>query len=377
MIQNILYLHGFNSNKDSYTGNTLKALFPQYYWILETFDLLDVIETKQQLLRIIKEQKVDTIVSSSLGAVYNLFLKKRRDQQPMVNKVLINPCFFPSLEVLTKIETYPTLKYDLCNAMEFNIFHRHKENTPDKLFGIFATHDERMHYHDMFVKLYGNKEVENAIWVEGGHQHLSESVLKDGLQMAFAYFEKMENERMSDEKVVQNLNWADPTKPYHRPVDQKPIVYFDMDGTMVDFESAKSRLDPVTSIKYNGCIDEAPHIFSMMDPMPGAVEAYRLLSKYYDVYVLTTAPWDNETACDDKKRWLKQHFGALADSPVYKRLFITHRKDMVVGDFLIDDRPTKCGVDHFSGTVIPFGPKYGAFPDWNSVLRYLLSDIID
>ena len=30
-----------------------------------------------------------------------------------------------------------------------------------------------------------------------------------------------------------------------------------------------------------------------MDPMPGAVQAYRELSQLFDTYIPSTAPWDN------------------------------------------------------------------------------------
>ena len=374
MMQNILYIHGFNSDKNSYCGNTLKKLFPQYNWTLETFNLLDVEGTINQILRLLKEKNLDTVVSSSLGCIYNLFIKKARNCDiPMVNKILINPCCFPSIE-LPKLDEIPYMALEYCEAMEFNIYHRHEFNVPDKLFGIFAKNDELLHYHDFFVSKYGAPNNANCLWVEGGHSHLAEDVLKDSFSKAIDYFNQVEANRVECACAPKRNNLADPNKPYHLPKDRKPILYFDMDGTLVDFDSGTRRLDPLTRVKYNGYIDEAPHIFSLMDPIPGAIEAFLKLSKHFDCYILTTASWKNLTACDDKKIWVQRYFGSSENSPAYKRLIISHRKELNIGEFLIDDRPTKCGADKFTGTVIPFGPQNGLFPDWDSVLRYLLPD---
>ena len=55
----------------------------------------------------------------------------------------------------------------------------------------------------------------------------------------------------------------------------------------------------------------------------------------------------------------------------YKRLILSHHKNLNRGDYLIDDRPHKGGADKFDGEVIAFGSE--RFPDWDAVLRYLLA----
>lgn len=49
-------------------------------------------------------------------------------------------------------------------------------------------------------------------------------------------------------------------------------------------------------------------------------------------------------------------------------MIITHRKDLVMGDYLIDDRG-KNGTSEFSGEWIQFGSEQ--FPDWESVVKHL------
>jgi len=101
-----------------------------------------------------------------------------------------------------------------------------------------------------------------------------------------------------------------------------------------------------------------------MDPLPGALEAFSILVEHFDVFILSTAPWDNPSAWTDKALWVKRHLG----EPARKRLILTHRKDLNRGDFLVDDRE-KHGAKNFAGKHIHF--KTEQFPDWASVLSFL------
>lgn len=371
MPKNILYVHGLNSNKDSYTGNLLKERFPQYNWVLETFNLFCVEETIHQVVQLVKKYDVDTIVSSSLGCIYNLYIKKMRESTlPVVNKVLINPCCLPSRH-LAGVEPLPPRALEFCEAVEENIACHHKDNSCDNLFGIFAKNDELFQYHDFFVERYGAADGRNALWVEGGYAHLDESVLVEGIQKAFTYFDDVAQHPQKQNPTVISNNLANPAEPFQKSTPEaRPVLYVDMDGVLVDFKSGVKKLDPVVRVRNNGDWDEVPHIFSLMEPMPGAVEAFHTLAKHFDVYILTTSPWNNPTACNDKLDWVKRYLGGEKNDPAYKRLIISHHKDMNKGDILIDDRPTKNGADKFEGLVIPFGS--AQFPDWSSVLGYLV-----
>ena len=150
----------------------------------------------------------------------------------------------------------------------------------------------------------------------------------------------------------------------------KPILFFDMDNVLVDFQSGIDRLDEQTKQEYEGHLDDAPDIFALMDPMPGAIEAVQKLRERYDLYILSSAPWKNPTACNDKLAWVKKHFGGEKGDVFYKRLILTHHKDLCHGDYLIDDRPHKCGADKFTGEVVHFGSE--RFPNWDAVVEYLM-----
>ena len=144
----------------------------------------------------------------------------------------------------------------------------------------------------------------------------------------------------------------------------KQILYIDMDGTLVNFQSGIDALDDLTRSEYEGRYDEVPGIFSKMKPMPNAIAAFNILCSRYDTYILSTAPWSNHTAWSDKLNWVKNNLGALAT----KRLILSHNKHLNMGDYLIDDR-TANGADRFQGELILFGSS--KFPNWKAVVNYL------
>ena len=145
----------------------------------------------------------------------------------------------------------------------------------------------------------------------------------------------------------------------------KKIIYIDMDNVLVDFKTGISKLSKNTIEKFEGHLDDVPGIFNLMEPMKGSIEAFNELSQSekYDVYILSTAPWDNPTAWSDKLEWVKKYLGKNG----YKRLILSHHKNLNAGDYLIDDR-TKNGADKFKGEHIHFGQDQ--FPAWDQVLEF-------
>ena len=148
-------------------------------------------------------------------------------------------------------------------------------------------------------------------------------------------------------------------------MNEKKIVYIDLDNTLVDFMSGVRKCSP-EDVKHYGQtddLDDIPGVFALMEPIEGAIEAFQFLAKHFDVYILSTAPWDNPTAWCDKLEWVKRNLGDAA----YKRLILTHHKDLNRGDYLIDDS-TKNGASEFEGEHIQIGKE--PFKDWAAVLNY-------
>ena len=49
-------------------------------------------------------------------------------------------------------------------------------------------------------------------------------------------------------------------------------------------------------------------------------------------------------------------------------MIVSHNKNLMIGDYLIDDR-TANGAGEFKGELIQFGTE--KYPNWNTVLKYL------
>ena len=150
-----------------------------------------------------------------------------------------------------------------------------------------------------------------------------------------------------------------------------------MDGVVADFEKKINELLPTLHTDYS--TEEEKHevveqmcrlnkgIFSELELIPGASESIWQLNELYDLYFLSTPMWCVPQSFTDKRFWLEKHFGKLAE----KKLILTHRKDLNIGSFLVDDR-IKHGVDKFTGLHIHFGT--AEYPTWKEVTKYLVNN---
>lgn len=158
-------------------------------------------------------------------------------------------------------------------------------------------------------------------------------------------------------------------------MNEKLIVYVDLDNTLADFQSGVRTFPEEVRAQYgvdaNGKdhTDEIPGLFARMGEMPGAKEAFAWLAAHFDVYILSTAPWNNPSAWSDKLLWVKEHLGEAA----HKRLILSHRKDLLKGDYLIDDGD-RADILNFEGRHIRIGTE--PFKDWAAVIAYFKQNVV-
>jgi len=138
---------------------------------------------------------------------------------------------------------------------------------------------------------------------------------------------------------------------------QKKIIYIDLDdvvaGCNVDYSKGK--------YKQKG-------FFKNLEPCPNAVNSVSQLFRNanFEVYFLSTPSWSVPDSWGAKRIWVENYFGALA----HKRLILSHNKGLNSGDYLIDDNINNA--KGFDGEFIHFGSS--TFPDWDSVMNYLIKD---
>lgn len=157
----------------------------------------------------------------------------------------------------------------------------------------------------------------------------------------------------------------------------KKILYVDMDGVIVNFhQEVNNWLENHKNIahRFEEYPDHIHGIFRNPEPVEGAIDAINKLhdSDKFDMFILTAAPWGNPEASTDKRYWIERYFGNL----FHKKMIITNRKDLLMGDYLIDDSKGN-GAKDFKGELIDFGVDYKTgllnnYKNWNDVLKYLL-----
>jgi 5'(3')-deoxyribonucleotidase len=147
------------------------------------------------------------------------------------------------------------------------------------------------------------------------------------------------------------------------------LIYIDLDGVVADFEKGRSEHPLSTITPYKGRPDKLPGVYENLAPITGAIDAVNFLlkSEDYDVYFLSTAPWDNPEAWMHKRLWIAKHFD---EKLIRKRLILCHHKQLLIGDFLIDDRMYN-GASEFVGEWLQFGSD--EYSNWDAVLEYLSS----
>tara|TARA_B110000914_G_C15364734_1_gene400297 strand:- start:56 stop:532 length:477 start_codon:yes stop_codon:yes gene_type:complete len=143
---------------------------------------------------------------------------------------------------------------------------------------------------------------------------------------------------------------------------EKEIVYIDMDGVLCDYSSFIDKKVSEGMNKFQ--VYKIPDAFDDLQPIKGAIHAFNLLDKHFEVYILSTPMWSNPDSWRGKRIWVERYLGKIAK----KKLILSHNKGLMKGKYLIDDREAN-GVLDFEGELIHFGTE--KFPDWDSVIHYL------
>ena len=142
----------------------------------------------------------------------------------------------------------------------------------------------------------------------------------------------------------------------------KKIIYVDMDGVISDFSKAAKQ----------GGYTHRPDLkvnYRTLDLIPGAVEALITLNKDFDIFIATTPPWSRPDVWAHKREWIEEYFPWLK-----RKMILTHRKDLLIGDILIDDSRWR-GQPDFKGTWLWFGTAQRC-KDWESTLELIYNKYI-
>lgn len=151
-------------------------------------------------------------------------------------------------------------------------------------------------------------------------------------------------------------------------IKKKPTVYIDMDDTAVNYSKQL--------FKYKGMYPKyqfpqsAIGFFSTIEPMPGFIEAWKVLEPHYDLRFLTRPSVYNLNSYTEKAVWVRDYMGGVE---ALEKLNLCPDKSIVgePGDYLIDDF-TVHGQTEFRGEFMHFGHN-GKYNNWQEVVDYLLN----
>ena len=137
----------------------------------------------------------------------------------------------------------------------------------------------------------------------------------------------------------------------------KKTIFIDMDGVIANFAKAAKE----------GGWEHRPdkHVdYGNLEVMPGAKDALIRLNHDFDIFIASTPPWDRPDMWGAKREWIAEHFPYLK-----RKLILTHRKDLLIGDILIDDSRWR-GQPDFKGAWLWFGSNQRCL-DWPSTLELI------
>jgi 5'(3')-deoxyribonucleotidase len=200
------------------------------------------------------------------------------------------------------------------------------------VFGLFGLNDDVVHSSDTFKKYF-----KHCVFFDGGHR-LNDDAMENALLPVL-------------EMVFRQI--------YHPELMK---MYMSL-STLMDLSATVENLKDEEKEQYAGHFPDMPYFFQNAVEQIDAKNAFRSLSARFDVYIVTTPPWNAPDAWGDIVRWIGDHFSVSA----YDRLIYTSNKDILKGDFLITSQDDD-SVGEFEGFSIPFGGE--EYKTWKQILQY-------
>jgi len=139
-------------------------------------------------------------------------------------------------------------------------------------------------------------------------------------------------------------------------------IFIDMDGVIADFEKGTEKLNPTEKRRPDLHIN-----YRNLSVIDGAIEAVAKLNADHEVFIASTPPWTRPEVWGHKREWIGEHFPDLK-----RRIILTHRKDLLIGDILIDDSRYR-GQPDFQGEWYWFNKNWNN-RNWEACLEWIYKE---
>ena len=312
----ILYVHGFASSGQSGAVTRLRTVFPQARVVAPDLPVHPA-EAMTLLHEVCQKEQPDLIIGTSMGGMYT-------EQIRGYDRICVNP----ALEIaetmkahgMTGTQQFQNPRLD--GIQEFYVdktmVKEYREVSEQRFIGL--TDDDCLRVYGLF----GDED--NTVDTFGMFsEHYPQATHFHG--------EHRMNDRSFMHSVVPVIRWIDDRQQQR----ERPIIYIGIE-TMVERQEAKEKKQNM--------------------PASSVQKAVRQLIEHYQVYFVA----EEEAATVS---WLAEYIGV----PAWHHLIVTHRRDLLYGDYLIEKQETRDKKqDSFLATVIDYGSD--TFKTWENIIDY-------
>ncbi|WP_027416841.1 5' nucleotidase, NT5C type [Aneurinibacillus terranovensis] len=169
---------------------------------------------------------------------------------------------------------------------------------------------------------------------------------------------------MDDVTVEQSLTWI-------QRIHEKTGVLYDREN-WTEWDLSKILPPELCQLIFEE-INKEPKFFYNLPAKEGAIEGIKILKDYYDIVFVSASEY---YAFIDKYNWIEENLPFLPKP----NLILTHRKDLVIGDVLVDDGPHNLVKSPAKKKIVfdkPWNRKITQFQrvkNWGELLKTLLSE---
>ena len=313
----ILFVHGFASSGRSGTARALRTLLPEAEGLAPDLPV-DPHEAMALLRGLVAERRPDLILGTSMGGMY-------AEQLYGIDRILVNPAFQLADTILKN------------NGLGRKEFHNSREDGQKD-----------------FLVTKGLLEEFREV-----SSHCFEGVCDEEKKRVFALFGRRDT-----------LVFTHDLTREHYP----QCISYDGEHSLVDSSLLHSVLPVIQWIDDRQRGIQRPSILIVFDDalryrhngeaVSASLKAVEYLAQRFDLQFVIGGDADGWEAMEDKRKWMEDSIGV----PVWNRTVLTTRKDLLLGDYLVDAHPEENGGDSFMGTVIRLGAP--DFRDWEETITF-------